>query len=74
MALSVYHLTVETVEASIVIGACAATKTEAAAIVSDRLASDGYHNVRVVGTITRVASQGAWSPGGTLLYSSEDKS
>lgn len=75
--LSVYHVTLRVTNPTddpprrriqFVVGVCAATKTEAVRLVYDRMTSDGYLNPRSE-RCERVASQGEWMPGNTLVYS-----
>jgi hypothetical protein len=67
-ALSVYHVhTSDRDSYCELIGVCAANQTDAARIVVERLTGDGAVDVKT-SRIERVASQGAWTPGNTLIY------
>lgn len=64
--MNIYHVRVRADGEWLLVGACAASKTEAAALVVERLRADGYVTVGV-DTAGRVASSG-WDPGTVLVY------
>ncbi len=55
---------------AVMMGVCAASKTDAARIAHERLLADGYTRVRVV----RYQDVGAstWEPGNTMIYSAKE--
>ncbi len=67
MRLSVYHVEVYTHEEVLTIGVCASGVTDACAIAHDRAEDAGYSGI-AVRDATRVAGQGTWKPGATLIY------
>ena len=80
-ALGVFHVTTyadmtpepAADRVKIVAGVCAATKTDAAEGVCDRLARDGFSGV-IVHSIERLTySPHGWPAGGVLVYTADDR-
>lgn len=75
-ALAVYHVLLDVdgpdEERHATVGVCAATKTEAAKLAHERMVDYGSVRPRVAYTL-RVAPQGDWEPGTTLIYRVEGR-
>jgi hypothetical protein len=67
--LSIYHLSVRADDEWLTVGACAASKTDAARLVTERLRADGYASVGI-NSAGRVAA-GTWDAGTVLVYGND---